>query len=282
MSAALWLALAEPAGPAGSGRRRYAAAMALHGAGLLSTAQLESYREAATTDAIDPHRVMADRGLAPPEPPEPDLAARLSHLLQETDRCLSALTGPGIAEIRSLLAPSLLQRPVPRTGSDNPVVRSHIAAALEAMHPTDPTLAAAIGTLARDLPWITYDAYPLSEIGPHFGRVHAFCTLVGAGAAWPADDFDLGLFLVAPGVLYRDHAHPAPELYLPLTGPHRWRFAPDTPFRPLPAFHPVWNPPLQPHATLTGAVPFLSLFAWTRDVDQPAHVLPASDWSLYE
>ncbi len=36
----------------------------------------------------------------------------------------------------------------------------------------------------------------------------------------------MGLFVIAPHVLYRDHAHAAPELYLPLTGPHGWRFAP--------------------------------------------------------
>lgn len=278
----LWLALTEPTGPPGSGRRRYGAAMALHATGALSTAQLEAYREAATADAVEPFRVMADRGLAPPAPPAPDAAARLAHLIAETDRCLAALSGPGIAETRTLLAPALLQKPDPRPGRANPVVETHMAAALEAAKTIDPTLAAAIAAATGDLTWITYDAYPPDQIGPHFARSHAFCSLIGAAAPWTASDFDLGLFLVAPGILYRDHAHPAPELYLPLTGPHRWRFTPDGVFRTLPALQPVWNPALKPHATLTGALPFLSLFAWTRDVDQPAHVLPASDWSLYE
>lgn len=279
---ALWLALAEPVGPPGSGRRRYGAAMALHATGALSTAQLEAYREAATADAVEPFRVMADRGLAPPAPPTPDAAARLAHLMAETDRCLAAHFGPGIAETRTLLAPALLQRPAPRPGLANPVVETHMATALEAVKTIDPTLAAAIAAVTEDLTWITYDAYPPDQIGPHFARSHAFCSLIGDGAPWAAQDFDLGLFLVAPGILYRDHAHPAPELYLPLTGPHRWRFTPGGAFRTLPALQPVWNPALKPHATLTGAVPFLSLFAWTRDVDQPAHVLPASDWNLYE
>lgn len=282
MSDALWLSLTEPRGAPGSGRRRYGAAMALHAAGALSSAQLEAYREASTRDETDPFRVMADRGLAPPAPPVPDLAARLTHLLAETDRCLAALSGPGIAETRTGLAPALSRKPVLKPGRANQVVETHMTAALAATQVTDPALAAAIAAVSADLAWVTYDAYPPAGIGPHFASAHAFCSLIGAGAPWAAEDFDLGFFLVAPGILYRDHAHPAPELYLPLTGPHRWRFTPDAPFRDLPALRPVWNPALQPHATLTGAVPFLSLFAWTRDVDQPAHILPARDWSRYE
>ncbi len=102
--------------------------------------------------------------------------------------------------------------------------------------------------------------------------------MVGENAPVAARDFDLGLFLIAPGTLYRDHRHPAPELYAPLTGPHFWRFRPDAPLLPKPAHRPVWNDPLQPHATKVGAVPFLCLFVWTRDVNLPAEVLPASDW----
>ncbi len=282
MSAALWLALTEPHGPQGSGRRRYGAAMALHAAGLLSTPQLEAYREAATTDAVDPLQVIQDRGLAPPIPLATDARARLRHLLAETDRLLASLTGPGIAETRSLLAPALLRDPQPLAGPPNEVVARHLDSALQALYPQDPALAQAIAAAAPDLDWITYESYPPEQIGPWFGKAHAFTSLVGNGAPWRTGDFDLGLFLVAPGLLYRDHAHPAPELYLPLTGPHRWRFAPDTPFRELPAFRPVWNPAHQPHATLTGTLPFLCLFAWTRDVDQPAYILPASDWGQYE
>ncbi len=285
MTAELWLTLTEPPGPPGSGRRRYGAAMALHASGALTTAQLEAYREAATTDAIDPRRVMADRGLAPPEPPAATIADRLRYLLSGIDRCLTGLYGPGIAETRSRLAPFLLTAPQPRPaarGRKTPVVTHHLPHALRSLAATDPALATAIGALANDLDWITCDACPEAEIGPHFGKNHAFTSLIGAGAPWAAKGFDLGLFLLAPGLLYRDHAHPAAELYLPLTGPHHWRFAPGRPFRALPALRPVWNPPNQPHATLTGDLPFLSLFAWTGDVDAAAQVLPAPDWGRYE
>jgi len=61
--------LTAPPGTPGSARARYGAAMALHGEGLLSDAQLEAYREASALDAQDPAQVLADRGLAAPDLP---------------------------------------------------------------------------------------------------------------------------------------------------------------------------------------------------------------------
>ena len=106
--------------------------------------------------------------------------------------------------------------------------------------------------------------------------------IIGADGPIPALDFDLGLFLIAPHILYRDHHHAAPELYAPLTGPHGWRFGPDRRLTLKPAHHPVWNPPYRPHLTKVGPTPFLAIFAWTRDVKQTAKVIPASDWPQLE
>lgn len=144
-----------------------------------------------------------------------------------------------------------------------------IAASADAQGLT-PALAAA----AQQLRWVTYDAYPPDEIGAEFRTGHAFASLIGAeDAPFPAQDFDLGFLLIAPGVRYRDHRHPAPELYLPLTGPHRWRFDGRGAFAPLPALAPVWNPPGRIHATEVGAVPFLALFVWTEDTAAAAEVV---------
>lgn len=307
MTARLWHILTQPPGPPGSARARYAAAMALHGAGLLDSARLEAYREAAACDRLDPARVLADRGLAVPAPdlaPDPALGlapglapdpantaagarpslapALLQILLAEVDRCLAALSGPGIAEVRAGLAPAFGQAPQPRPGAANAVLTAHLPAALAALADGNPALARAIAEAAPLLDWITYDAYDPAQIGPAFPGAHAFASLVGEAAPFAADDYDLGLFLVAPRILYRDRAHPAPELYVPLTGPHRWRFAPGAAFHERPALVPVWNPPLQPHATLTGDLPLLAIFGWTRDVMAPAFVLPATDWARYE
>lgn len=269
-------------GAPGSGRIRYGAAMALYQAGQISAAQLEAYRVAAGNDAESPAALFAERGLpsplATPATPEPALQT----LLHEADRYFATLSGPGIAEVRTGLAAQPLGRPKAIVTPANAVVAAHMAAALAPLSLTRPALATAIAAALPHLGWITYDLYPVDQIGPTFGTSHAYATLVGATGNFVADNFDLGLFLIAPHTLYRDHRHLAPELYAPLTGPHGWRFGPDAPLHVKPAHHPVWNEPLRPHLTKVGPVPFLALFCWTRDTAAVAEVLPARDWDQLE
>lgn len=276
------LLLAQPLGAPGSARVRYGAAMALHRAGRLDAAALEVYRICASLDGQDPAAVFAERGLALPQLPPPDVATRLRGLLDEADTYLAGLPGPGVAEVRLRLAAFRTGPCTPAPGPDHPVVAQHLAPALAALHTSHPALAAAIADAAPLLHWAAYDAYPRDEIGAAFADGHAFASLLGEAAPIPAQDFDLGLFLIAPGLLYRDHAHAAPELYAPLTGPHGWRFGPGRPLVLKPAHQPVWNLPERPHLTKVGALPFLCLFAWTREVNSPARVIPADDWPALE
>ena len=273
--------LGVPLGARGSARARYGRAMRLFAAGVLSPAQLEAYRVAAADDLRPPTEVLEDRKLPVPGCLTPSPEDLVRALVDEADRYLAGLPGPGVTEVRTLIA-RWRDGPVrlPLAGP-NAVVGSHLANALDAM-PDQPALAGAIAAATPHLRWITYDSYPTEEIGADFARDHAYCSLIGEAASIPAQDFDLGVFLIAPHVLYRDHAHPAPELYAPLTGPHGWRFGPDRPLVQKPAHQPVWNPAHQPHLTKVGAVPFLCLFGWTRDVRLPAHVIPASDWPELE
>ena len=46
-----------------------------------------------------------------------------------------------------------------------------------------------------------------TEIGESFADGHAFASIAGRDALFAAEDFELGLFLIAPHVLYRDHCH---------------------------------------------------------------------------
>ena len=268
-------------GQPGSGRLRYAAAMHFHRRGLISDEVLEVYRICSPQDWEDPAGLLAARGLALDLPPSgsPDLAIR--HLVEETDRYLATLSGPGVAEVRALLS-RWREGAITPFAAPNPVVDAHLGPALAALEPIHPALAAAIRAAAPHLPWVTYDAYPPEQIGESFRTGHAFASLVGEGAAIPAEEFDLGLFLVAPHVLYRDHAHPAPELYAPLTGPHGWRFGPGAPLVLKGPHEPVWNLPEAPHLTKVGPLPFLCIFGWTKDTGHPAHVVPAADWAELE
>ena len=59
--------LGIPLGASGSGRERYAQAMALYAEGRLSPAQLEAYRVAAAHDRLAPDLFLIDRNLPIPE-----------------------------------------------------------------------------------------------------------------------------------------------------------------------------------------------------------------------
>lgn len=277
--------LLTPLGAEGSGRRRYAAAMALNRSGRLSDAALEVYRICSPRDHDDPAALLAERGLfgdvPPPAPPR--FATALSRLLDEADQYLSGFSGPGIAEVRAGLSQWRGGRPLRVPTPPNPVLEQWLPRALASLGETHPALAEAIRQAAPCLTWITYDLYPPEEIGAAFRSGHAFASIVGEEEApYGAREFDLGLFLIAPDVLYRDHRHQAPELYAPLTGPHGWRFGAGEPLAVLPAHVPVWNEPMRPHMTKVGPEPFLCLYCWTRDVNAPAEVVPAKDWPALE
>lgn len=142
-------------------------------------------------------------------------------------------------------------------------------------------LARAVSAARHRLAWRSYEAYDPSGIGARFPLAHAFVDLVGPEAGLGAGDFELGLFLIAPRTFYRDHRHKAAELYVPLTGPTRWRFG-DKDWLTRQAHEPVWNESMQIHATLVEECFFLCIYAWTSDVNSPAETVPADDWSAIE
>jgi hypothetical protein len=269
-------------GSAGSGRIRYGAAMALYQSGAISAQELELWRIGSANDGHDPAAFLAEYGLSAAQ----QVLDPIGTLLDEATLYLATLRGPGVAEVRAALA----QRSGPlRSGPPrsvhplaNAVVDGHLANALATLAPSHPSLAKAITAASPALEWITHDSYPVADMAPDFLAGHAYCSLMGQAAPYAAHDFDFGLFLIAPHVLYRDHCHRAPELYAPLTGPHGWRFGPDRPLIIKPAHQPIWNDPDRPHLTKVGAIPFLGFFGWTRDVDQPARILPATDWPQLE
>lgn len=258
---------------------RYGAAMALWRDGAISADVLEVYRVASAHDARDPLQALRDLGLPPP--PRNAMEPPVKALYTAARDYLLTLDHPGAAEVRAGLPadPGPEQaRPARKTA----IVDQWLGPALQAIGDTHRPLAEAIRDASDHLEWEPYLGYPLAEIGPHFPNGHAAASILGGEAPFAANDFDFGLFLIAPHVLYRDHNHAAPELYAPLTGPHGWRFGPDRPLILKPAHQPVWNQPFQPHLTKVGAVPFLCLFVWTRNVTEIARVIPAADWPELE
>jgi hypothetical protein len=273
-----WISLiATPLGQAGSGRVRYAAAMGLHRDHAINDRVLEIYRICAADDGQDPADMLHAEGFVLPQ-----VAAALRGLLHAADAYLATLQDPGIAAVRAGIARAEGAAMVPVAQQSPAVVAAHLDTAIDALRAGWPALASAIAAAAPCLHWSPYDQYPRDAIGAAFADGHAFASIIGEDAPIRAAGYDLGLFLIAPHVLYRDHCHAAPELYAPLTGPHGWRFGADTPLVTKPAHETVWNPPFQPHLTKVGSVPFLCLFCWTMDVNAPARVIPAGDWPELE
>lgn len=208
------------------------------------------------------------------------------HLTETIDQHLAGITSApeGIAEVRAALA-AFRQKIIPREierKNSTPVCGYLDEALVLTEQQSGPVLARAIRAALPYLNWITYSAYPLAEIGPRFPTHHAFASLSALYDPEYALDFDLGIFLIAPRTLYRDHRHKAAELYLPLTGPSWWRFGLEDAWQPREAGEPVWNPPFAHHATRVEAAPFLCLYGWSRDVHFPANVIPAADWPEIE
>lgn len=85
-------------------------------------------------------------------------------------------------------------------------------------------------------------------------------------------DVAMGLFLLTPDVDYLDHRHAAPEFYLNLSGPTRWRFD-FGPWDELSADSIVWNDPGRIHAMQTGHRPWMGVWAWLSDIDEPCEVV---------
>ena len=202
-------------------------------------------------------------------------------LIAEIDLYLSRLSGEeeNVAAVRRMIE-ACGRNPIKAVRANPDPACGYLDDALAACD--DAGLAPAIARARSHLNWIAYTLYPPVEIGARWLEAHAMACLIGDTGFIPADDFELGLFLMAPRTLYRDHHHPAPELYVPITGPHEWRFAPGAAWIVKPAHAPVWNPPNTIHATLVRDVPFLCLYAWTRDVNLPAKVDAAPDWVAIE
>lgn len=276
--------LRTPLGVPGSARLRYSAAMTLYQSGRLDAATLEVYRSCASLDAQDASLLIAEYGLNSPFEAELQDAAKAAilGLLAEIAIYLSTLPGPGVAVVRQGLTTATGRDIILQPARQNLVVDQHLEPALQIAHASVPALATAIRAASPYLKWITYDGYDPAAIGTEFARGHAYTSILGQNAPIALQDFDLGLFLIAPHVLYRDHNHAAPELYAPLTGPHGWRFGVDAPLEIKPAHQPIWNQAFAPHLTKVGPVPFLCIFGWTRDVTPLAQVIPAPDWAVLE
>ena len=132
-----------------------------------------------------------------------------------------------------------------------------------------------------DLVWCEDNAQfypPGTDLGEGYTKCNLHTLLIGANACgFHHPDFSLGIFMLGPRTLYRDHNHDAPELYLNLSERSGWRFG-TRDWQDYSAGSLIWNKAGDPHATRVYDQPFISIFVWLENVNSPCNVIHFDDW----
>jgi hypothetical protein len=155
-----------------------------------------------------------------------------------------------------------------------PVLRQLAECTARAML-VDASVAASLAAVEEHLAWRRSPGYSDELLGEGFLDNYGWCELIGSEGFFKGDDFRLGLLMLGPHRHYKDHYHPAPELYWPLTGPTEWKRGAGG-FETREAGTTIWHPPLRIHATKTIDQPLLAVWAWTCDTATPAKLLETS------
>jgi len=136
-----------------------------------------------------------------------------------------------------------------------------------------------------DLVWREDNAQfypPGADLGEGYKRCNLHSLLIGPDACGHHHpDFSLGIFMLGPWTLYRDHNHDAPELYLNLSDKSGWRFGASG-WQDFVAGSLIWNAAGEPHATRVYDKPFISVFVWLENVNSPCNVIHCDDWPKIE
>ncbi len=202
-----------------------------------------------------------------------DLFENTRWLVGAIARKLHASEAPAAATVlgrlvEQSLLPAAFNQPGPRR---LPVLRHFESCVAESML-IEPDLAAAIAALADDLHWMQSPSYSDDVLGDGFVDNYGWCHIIGPEGFFRGDDFLLGLLMLGPDRHYRDHHHPAPELYSPLTS-HSWWKQGQCQFEEKPPGSIIWHEPNELHATRTGDRPLLALWSWTRDTATGARLV---------
>jgi Dimethlysulfonioproprionate lyase len=204
-----------------------------------------------------------------------DLYNDVRWLIGAIARALHARGGDAVDEVLGRLAEQDLTREpfiVPRPAT-LPVTRYFAQTIAETMM-LEPAVAAALASLDGHLKWWQTAAYTDAILGEGFTQNYGWSEIIGPQGFFKGDDFLLGILMLGPNRHYKDHYHPAPELYWPLTGPTQWKQGLGA-FEPKPAGAVIWHPSNVHHATITAEHPLLTVWSWTRDTHTAAKLVDA-------
>ena len=134
-------------------------------------------------------------------------------------------------------------------------------------------LALAIAAAAPLFRWRQNPNYNSGSMGAAFMAGYGYVEFVGPKEAlFHATDIRAGLLVLGPGLHYPPHAHPAEEVYHPLTAGGEWRRG-DEPWRNVPAGSAIHHPPMMVHETRAGPATLLALYCWCGDTATEARLL---------
>ena len=121
-----------------------------------------------------------------------------------------------------------------------------------------------------------------ADLGEGYRKCNLHTVLIGPDACgYYNNDFILGFFMLGPWTLYRDHRHPAPELYLNLSNRSGFRLKSQD-WHDHSAGSFVWNEANSLHAIRVYEKPFISIFIWLENIGHPCIVVPVNDWAEVE
>ena len=125
--------------------------------------------------------------------------------------------------------------------------------------------------------------YPAdSDVGEGYRQCNLHSVLIGPdGCGYRHPNFSMGIFMLGPRTLYRDHNHPAPELYLNLSEKSGWRLGANE-WRDYKAGSVIWIPSGANHATRVYDQPFISIWCWLEKVNSICKLVHFDDWAEIE
>ena len=153
-----------------------------------------------------------------------------------------------------------------------PVLR-HWPAALAGAASVAPELAAALTDLSPALSWRQNPNYVRRPPSADFLEGYGYAVIAGPGGAVAAP-IALGVLLLAPGLLYPSHAHPAEEVYLVLDDASRW-WREGAGWRVRLGGAAIHHPPMVAHAMRAGPAPLCAVYLWRGDLATDAALTEA-------
>ena len=159
-------------------------------------------------------------------------------MLDDVSSGLAAAT-PIASAPRTIIASALLDDALPRTA-----------------------LGAAIAQAAHLFRWRQNPNYTIASMGAAFMAGYGYVEFAGPKEAlFHAPDIRVGLLLLGQRLHYPAHAHPAEEIYHPLTEGGLWRRGQED-WRTVPAGRAIHHPPMIVHETKAADSTLLALYCW--------------------